>query len=260
MRWFHRPVEDQALVRLLAASAAGFASFLSLPVTASAQIGPGAPVTINSCQPMLNTFMQPSPAPSFDGMPLATTSSGIAIQFVNDANKTADLVNFAVNSNGQQFVIRDVGTFSPGVSISHTYRTGAGQSFVLPQLIAPNIRCHVASVRFADGSVWRPGQTTSAPPEPAPPSSPLTSSALSVYPARLVLDQIAESELFLVTSTSRVAAFKETDDCAGIATVFVSSTGESSSAYTVRPTAPGSCTARITDEAGNALSYPIVVR
>jgi hypothetical protein len=209
---------------------------------------------------MLAPFPLATQQPTVDGLPLASTSSGMAIEFVNESNKTADLVNFAVDSNGQRFVIRDVGTFSPGISISHTYRTGQGQSFVLPQFIPPNVRCHVASVRFVDGTVWRPGQATIAAPAPAPPSNPLTSSSLSAYPARLVLDQVAESELFLVSSAGRVAAFRETDDCAGIATVYVSATGESSSAYTVKPVAPGSCTAHITDEAGNAIAYPIVVR
>ncbi|MGD0474545.1 MAG: hypothetical protein ABSB70_15205 [Candidatus Velthaea sp.] len=241
------------------------AATLALPVLLwsggprPAQAQPVPPVTINSCAPIVNTQTQPTPAPLFGGLQLASTSSGIAIEFVNDSTKTANLVNFAVDSNGQQFVIRDVGTFSPGISIKHTYRNGSGQAFVLPQFIAPRVNCHVASVRFVDGSSWRPGQPAANPP-PAPPAAAQGSTALSAAPAALVLDSVSESELFLVSSSTRVAAFKESDNCAGIATVFVAATGESSATYSVKPIAAGSCTAHITDEAGQTLAYPITVR
>jgi hypothetical protein len=139
---------------------------------------------------------------------------------VNESSKTATLVNFAVDSNGQEFVIRDVGTFSPGVSIAHQYRNGSGQSFVLPSLIAPNVTCRVASVKFSDGSVCRPGQQRSAP------STPAASSTISVTPTRLDIDRSTDSELFLVTSNAKVAAFRETDDCQGIAAIFVAPTGQ----------------------------------
>ncbi|MBC5802546.1 MAG: hypothetical protein GIX03_05990 [Candidatus Eremiobacteraeota bacterium] len=79
------------------------------------------------------------------------------------------LVNFAVDSNGDHFVIGDVGTFSPGVSIKHEYRNGSGQAFVLPQFIAPRVTCCVVSVTFTDGTVWQRGQQTStAPNAPSP--------------------------------------------------------------------------------------------
>jgi len=35
---------------------------------------------------------------------------------VNESNKTANLVNFDVDSNRDHFVIRDIGMFSPGVA------------------------------------------------------------------------------------------------------------------------------------------------
>jgi hypothetical protein len=221
----------------------------------SAQSGAAPPVTINSCAPIIHSFTQPSPMPVIAGIPLAQSSSGIAIDFINNADKVANLVNFAVDSNGQRFVIRDVGKFSPGISINHTYRNGAGQAFVLPQFIAPDVTCHVASVRFVDGSVWRPGQ----PAQPSGPAPAAGTRSLSASPPRLDIDASTESELFLVSSSKRVAAFKETDTCAGIATVFVAATGESSATYSVKPIAPGSCTAHVTDEDGEALSFPIVV-
>lgn len=66
--------------------------------------------------------------------------------------------------------------------------------------------------------------------------------------------------LFMVSSSERVSAFKEVDDCAKVAKVFVAATGQSSASHSVRPLAPGSCTARIADEAGNTLAVPIVVK
>lgn len=235
------------------------AAVCGLPVVALAQPYTAPPVTINNCAPVITASAAPSPPPVLAGLPLTSTSSGIAITFVNGASKTANLVNFAVDSNGRRFIVRDVGTFSPGISIVHTYRNGAGQAFILPEFIAPNIRCHVASVRFEDGTVWRPGQSVQAP-MPGPPAQALTGSALTAFPAQLVLERVTESELFIVSSRRRVAAFKETDDCAGIAAVFVAATGESSATYSVKPTATGSCSAKIADEAGDTIDYPIVVQ
>lgn len=212
----------------------------------------GAPVTINSCGPDLNS--NPTNGPSVAGIPLSTTSSGIKIEFVNESAKAADLVNFDVNSNGTHFVIRDVGKFSPGISIKHRYRNGSGQAFVLPAFIAPNIKCRVASVRFADGTSWTRGQSATGVAQPASPDA-----SLSATPAQLNLARTTESELFLVSSAQRVTAFKETDDCSGVANVFVAATGESSVTYSVKPVGPGKCTARVRDETGNTLTVPITI-
>ena len=213
----------------------------------------GPPVTINSCSPELESTGN---SPSVLNIPVSSTSQGIKIEFVNESSKVANLINFDVNSNGEQFVIRDVGTFSPGVSITHKYRNGAGQAFVLPSFIAPKIACQVASVRFTDGSYWTKGQTP-AQSTPAPNAHP---SALRVFPTSIALDSSTESDLFLVTSPDRVTAFKESDNCTGVAAVSVAATGESTATYSVKPLAAGSCTATITDETGSTLSVPIVVR
>ncbi|HEV3152177.1 MAG TPA: hypothetical protein VGZ02_00075 [Candidatus Baltobacteraceae bacterium] len=226
---------------------------LAFPAPCRAQGAPSAaPVTINSCGPELSNS---SNAPSVAGVPLTSTSSGVKIEFVNESSKVADLVNFAVTSNGTQFVIRDVGTFSPGVSITHRFRNGSGQSFVLPSFIAPDVSCEVASVRFADGSFWTKGQAQTQ----QPAASGSSSAKLTASPARVDIDHTTESDLFLVSSAERVTAFKESDNCGGVAGVFVAATGQSSASYSVKPVAPGSCTAQITDEAGNTLSVPIIV-
>lgn len=212
-----------------------------------------SPVTINSCGPKLDSDSNQNAS----GVTLSSKSEGIRIEFTNESSKTANLVNFAVDSNGEQFVIRDVGMFSPGVSIKHNYRNGEGQSFVLPQFIAPNIKCRVSSVRFTDGSVWERG--VSRQPASGAPMNAARSGPLSASPARLKLATTTESQLFLVSSTDRVSAFKETDNCKGIAMVFVAATGESSATYSVKPNGAGSCTATITDENGNSIAVPIVV-
>jgi hypothetical protein len=214
------------------------------------------PVTINSCGPILDKTSQPTIA----GIPIpAQASTGIQIEFVNETNQTATLVNFNVKSGGDQFVIRDVGTFSPGVSIKHKYRNGEGQAFILPEFIAPKVACEVASVKFADGSVWEKGQAPTATQTPAAPS-PQATSPLSVTPASLKLTTAMGSALFLVSSSAKVAAFKETDDCAKTASVFVAATSDASASFSVKPLASGSCTAHVTDEGGDTVAIPIVVQ
>ncbi|MDQ2908074.1 MAG: hypothetical protein M3R44_01830 [Candidatus Eremiobacteraeota bacterium] len=201
-----------------------------------------------------------TPTQSIAGIPIASSSSGIAIEFTNESQKTADLVNFAVDSNGENFVIRDVGTFSPGVSIKHEYRNGSGQAFVLPAFIAPHVNCRVASVKFTDGTVWRHDQGSSPAEQTTPNPSNAVAAPLSANPSQLNLERTTDAELFMVSSVHRVAAYKETDDCAGVATVFVAATGISSATYSVKPLGAGQCTARIVDEAGHTLAVPVTVR
>jgi hypothetical protein len=231
---------------------------LALPIAAASQnaldlsaSSSQSPVTINSCQPMLN-----NPAPTASPNVLSqlltpATSSGMRIGFTNESDKVADLINFEVHSNGATFVIRDVGTFSPGITIDHRFRNGAGQAFVLPAFIAPHVTCRVASVRFADRSVW--------PVEPAAAPAPAAAATLSANPASLDIARSVDSALLMVSSTGRVAGFNEKDDCQGIASIFVSTTAQTSAVYSVKPIAAGTCTARVTDEAGRTISVPITV-
>jgi hypothetical protein len=214
------------------------------------------PVTINSCGPIIDK----NQTQNYFGVNVpVSTSAGIGIEFVNESKVTATLVNFEVNSNGDQFVIRDVGKFSPGVSIKHQYRNGQGQSFVLPAFIAPKITCHVASVEFADGTVWRKGQASASTTGPVA-TVPQSASVLTATPARLSIDGVANAALFLVSTSERIAAFKETDTCAKVASIFVVATADASATYSVKPLAPGSCSATVTDEDGRSVSVPIVVR
>jgi hypothetical protein len=189
----------------------------------------------------------------------------MGITFVNESNRVATLVNFDVNDNGNRFVIRDVGTFSPGVTIDHQYANGRGQSYILPAFITPRVRCHVASVTFADGTIWRRGQP--APPPPpgyAPGYRPGPGygygARLMATPRQITLDTSVESALFLVQSSAPVAGFREHDNCDGIANVYVASTADTAATYAVRPLAPGSCRATVRDESGASTAIPITVR
>lgn len=222
----------------------------ALPLGGAAQTVDASshPVQINSCAPQLGSGTQ-----NVLGVPVASTSNGIQIQFTNESTKTADLINFAVDSNGQNFVIRDVGTFSPGIEITHRYRNGQGQAFILPAFVAPKIKCHVDSVRFTDGTVWRRGDKHKR--------NDAVPAAVSVSPnGPLNLAVNGESRLFLVQSTGTVAAFSERDACAGIAKVTLAAAGENSATYSVAPLRHGSCTANITEESGPTVSIPINVQ
>jgi hypothetical protein len=234
-----------------------FAATLVVATTSTAfAAGNPQPVTINSCGPIIDKNQQQS----YFGVSVpVSTSSGIAIEFVNESKQTATLVNFAVDSSGDHFVIRDVGKFSPGVSIKHQYRNGQGQSFVLPAFIAPKIQCQVASVEFADGTVWRKGQTAAATIQPDT-TAGQSSGALTANPTHVTIDRVANAALFLVSSTERVASFKETDNCANIAAIFVAATADASATFSVKPLAAGSCTASVKDENGNTVAVPIIVR
>jgi hypothetical protein len=211
-----------------------------------------APIAINSCAPML----QNSNGQSVMGIQLTQSSSGIKIQFTNESGKTANLVNFGVDSNGTSFIIRDVGTFSPGVEITHRYTNGAGQSFVLPAFIAPQLKCTVDSVRFTDGTLWRAGQAAVETPEPAPSADGL----LTAAPSRLDVPMRDGLQYFMVSTGEKVAGFSERDACQGIAAVTLVAAGAASATYSIKPLARGSCTATIRDQDGHSLAVPITVR
>ena len=242
-----------------------FASVLTFALVASAPLGAHAqgaepPVTINAC----STYIQPNPvqtnAPTFMGVPIAaltSKSTGMRISFVNNGPQAAKLVNFEVDSNGNQFVVRDVGKFSPGIQIDHSFSNGAGQSFFLPAFISPKLKCRVASVEFADGSMWRHGQPPNVVPVAIAPAAP---GHLSVVPPSVELENQSESALFMVQTSSRVAGLKETDNCAGIASVFVGASADRATSYYVRPIGKGKCAAHVIDENGATASIPIEVR
>jgi hypothetical protein len=78
------------------------------------------------------------------------------VEFSNESNVTADLVRIRVQLLDGVTNIRDVGTFTPGISIKHRVRNEAGQVMVFPlfggKKNAP--RCTIVMVHFIDGTTW----------------------------------------------------------------------------------------------------------
>jgi len=242
----------------IAASALVASVFGVAPSAAQTTVPP--PVTIESCSPLASqrdlssapgsTF---SPAPSLISLPSSagTLSDGMSVTFVNHAGKVARLVDVIVEAPQTHFVIHDAGTFSPNVSITNTFRSGAANGNVLPPFISQAVRCRVGVVEFADGSLWRYGQNVPAASGPY---------HLIATPDRIRLEAGAEASLFIVVAPGPAAGFRETDTCNGVADVNVGAAGEAQITYSVRPVGLGSCVARVTSQNGSSLSIPIVVR
>jgi hypothetical protein len=71
----------------------------------------------------------------------------LSIRFANTAPKAASMVTFAVSDDlGNSYEIKDVGTFSTGVTINHEFESPAD---------AADAKCTVQSVMFEDGSAWK---------------------------------------------------------------------------------------------------------
>ena len=118
------------------------------------RIGPASRSAVTTCTvlqwnegpyPYWNRFL-------FHGLAAgAPTTDGIRIAYVNQASKVADRVEFLVNYRGEIERIVDVGTFSPNVTINHTFGNFSGLAYLGSR---PNV-CRNIAVRFRDGSIWR---------------------------------------------------------------------------------------------------------
>lgn len=125
---------------------------IALGVPSVARPAP-VPLQIQSC-----TILQNHPIPHrpfwhpFGPYPYAASyTDGVEIRYVNRAAQTATRVAFVVNYRGDVERIIDAGTFSPGVTIDHTFGQFTGDVWLGAK---PNV-CRVAAVRYADGSVRR---------------------------------------------------------------------------------------------------------
>jgi hypothetical protein len=78
-------------------------------------------------------------------------TDGIEIKYVNRAPLTADRVVFLVNYRGEVERVVDVGKFSPGAPIDHTFGQFSGLVYLGP---TPNV-CRVLAMRFVDGTFIR---------------------------------------------------------------------------------------------------------
>src|SRR5579871_3818429 len=105
---------------------AGTASGQTLGVPNTGNAPPkGPPVQIEDCQA------------GTKGDPLLTQSDGtFKISFTNESNVAADIVRFRVQYGNEDLAIRDVGEFSPGVTINHGFKD-RGSNVVSSPLLAP---------------------------------------------------------------------------------------------------------------------------
>lgn len=140
--------------------------------TPAAAVATPSPVQIDNCRLEYT--------PGGDGiMMLAKTSGRLKIKFTNESEKRASVIRFAVNLDGKEASIRDVGTFAPGVTVDHGFKDFAGNvGFVFGRQAQP--KCHVTYVKFADGTAWQlPDQPHDAAASPAPSPAPSTTAATS---------------------------------------------------------------------------------
>lgn len=202
---------------------------------------PAAPVALNSCSLIYS---------STDS--IASQIVGLDAQFTNQSSKTVTVVNIATSINGQNSVIRDVGSFAPGIEIHHRYKAGGGQ-FALPSVLQqlfgkPAVQCTIASVRFEDGSMW-----PSATGQPA-----ATTSAILTQPTTLQLHGTgaAHARLALATSAAQVSS---NSDCGGVASVTVVASTAADLALEITPLGGGTCTIALHDASGNTATIPVSV-
>ncbi len=206
--------------------------------TSVARAAGQSPVAINSCNLI------------FSGSGLGATVSGLDAQFTNNSNVTASVVNIEANIDGSTQLIRDKGTFSPGIEIHHRYRSG-GEQFALPVVLQsifgskPQVRCKIGSVQFVDGSRW-------------PGAESMQSSAIQITPTVLALTGVgaANAALSLANGGGPLAM---QSNCGPYAAVDVLASTTRQLALRITPKAPGSCSVTIRDENDNIATLPITV-
>lgn len=84
----------------------------------------------------------------------ASKTSTIEILFQDTGDVAAHVVGFDVNwGDGNVQTIRDVGTFSPGVTIAHKFQHADPEAYS-PLFPHSPVTCQVQSVQLANGSAW----------------------------------------------------------------------------------------------------------
>jgi hypothetical protein len=140
--------------KALAGIAAAAALLTPLGAFAHPISPPGvAPIAVRSCEVTQKTAASYRPwygwryAAPFAPPP---ATNGLRIVFANRTNVPATEVGFRVAYRGAVEYVRDAGTFSPGVSIDHSYSQFVDFAFLGSQ---PNA-CRPVFAKFADGSIW----------------------------------------------------------------------------------------------------------
>jgi hypothetical protein len=121
-----------------AAATAAFTVLAALPSIALAALATPDPIAINHVEVQ----------PTGDGF----NAGFVTVTFTNTSNVTATEVVFQLSGTTFQRV-NDVGTFAPGVQITHAF---------LYYAHTPDEHVKVAEVDFANGTIWAGGQITAS--------------------------------------------------------------------------------------------------
>jgi hypothetical protein len=93
---------------------------------------------------------------------VSSTDGSFTVVFTNNGHGVADVVRFQIDLGSQRLFIRDAGTFTPGVTITHKFYNRGSNVVSSPILGGTRLRCTVASVHFADGTTWDPATAAAA--------------------------------------------------------------------------------------------------
>lgn len=219
---------------------------IAVPVTPTGAVGP--PVEIDECKLL------------YSGNDVAGESAGVYLKFTNDSTLTADLINFKVVAGSESGMIRDVGTFTPGIEITHHYREGSGHLMFSPLLSHVSLDCSVASVHFKNGSVWQAASVKPPMPSPVPvvlaSPRPIDYAPDSLSFAGLGSQYDRYVSLYDATG---IGAIHRSGSCAGIVNVRTVDVTKRSVALRVSPIASGHCSMVLADAANNAIEIPVSV-
>ncbi len=103
---------------------------------------PTAPILVRICKPN---------PPTYNRFGAIVNRPSLTVEFVDNRPVAATEVVFGLVARGALVArTKDVGTFSPGVAITHTYGI-SGQVFPLRTSFP---RCTVLRAKFSDGIVW----------------------------------------------------------------------------------------------------------
>ena len=224
-----------------------FLAALAIVAPASALADPGDPVVLNSCGLTYQSTTNP-----------ASQIDGLAVQFTNNGPKTAQIVNIRADIAGQPEVIRDVGTFSPGIEIKHKYRAGQGQ-FALPAILnniltgKPTVTCSIDSVVWDDGTKWVPIATATATLNAS--SNP---SAITIAPASIYLNGTGTPNARLFYASGG-GALSLNSNCGKVANVQILATTSHDLAVRIVPKGQGTCQLTVRDANDNFSTIPVSV-
>jgi hypothetical protein len=106
---------------------------------------PLPPVAIDDCKLATNVYYIFGRA----DIPYVVTR-GLSVTFHLREQKNAAEIHFRANYRGEDAVITDVGSFAPGVKVTHQYEQFVNFAYLG---LHPNV-CRPIFVRYTDGTTW----------------------------------------------------------------------------------------------------------